>query len=216
MVSWVALMRKHVQPWRAGVLTTILVLLRSHRFILIPEITINHDRTLCFTWILNIIQVQRDSLPSVSHSNFVCSRHRTAHTLYIPYKIYLLLKESWVYIADGVNIRWIKIFQLYRGFFRHSTTQGLFVKGSARVVEPPRYEYKGFKYKYSLKGAIKRLLIVRVNRSVPRKDSRRLRLHTNSAIVIFKKQNPRSKYHYGPVLKNLHRKKFLSLFKYII
>jgi len=128
----------------------------------------------------------------------------------------MLLKESWIYIADGVNIRWIKIFHLYRGFFRHSTTQGLFVKGSAQVVEPPRYEYKGFKYKYSVKGNIKRLLVVRVNRDALRLDSRLLRLQNNSGIVIHKKQNPRSKYHYGPILKNVHRKKFITLFRYTI
>ena len=128
----------------------------------------------------------------------------------------MLLKESWLYVADGVNIRWIKIFHLYRGFFRHSTTQGLFVKGSARVVEPPRYEYKGFKYKYSIKGDIRRLLIVRVNRGALRLDSRLTRLRNNSGIVIFKKQNPRSKYHYGPILRNLHRKKFISLFKLVL
>ena len=128
----------------------------------------------------------------------------------------MLLKESWVYVADGVNIRWIKIFHLYRGFFRHSTTQGLFVKGSARVVAPPRFEYKGFKYKYSIKGDIKRLLIVRVNRGALRTDSRQIYLKNNSGIVIFKKQSPRSKYHYGPVLKNIYRKKFITLFKYVI
>ena len=127
----------------------------------------------------------------------------------------MLLKESWLYVADGVNIRWVKIFHLYRGFFRHSTTQGLFVKGSARIVQPPRYEYKGFKYRYSLKGDIKRLLIVRVNRGSSRTDGKTIRLRKNCGIVIFKKQNPRSKYHYGPVLKNIHRKKFTSLFKYV-
>jgi len=128
----------------------------------------------------------------------------------------MLLKESWVYVADGINIRWIKIFHLYRGFFRHSTGQGFFVKGSARIVKPPRYEYKGFKYKYSIKGDIKRLLIVRVNRGSSRLDSTVVRVFNNSGIVIFKKQNPRSKYHYGPVLKTLNRKKFISLFKYSI
>ena len=67
-----------------------------------------------------------------------------------------------------------------------------------------------------MKGNIKRLLVVRVNRDALRLDSRLLRLQNNSGIVIHKKQNPRSKYHYGPILKNVHRKKFITLFRYTI
>ena len=44
------------------------------------------------------------------------------------------------------------------------TTQSYFVKGSARVVESPRLEYKGFKYKFNIKGDISRLLIIRINK----------------------------------------------------
>lgn len=68
----------------------------------------------------------------------------------------MLLKESWLYVSDNTNVCWVKIFHLYKGFNRKKTRTGLFIKGSARVVEPPRLEYKGFKYKYTVKGDITR------------------------------------------------------------
>jgi hypothetical protein len=37
----------------------------------------------------------------------------------------------------------------------------MFIKGSAKVVEPPRLEYKGFKLKFILKGHICRGLLIR-------------------------------------------------------
>lgn len=128
----------------------------------------------------------------------------------------MLLKESWINISDNTNIRWIKIFHLYKGFNRRQTTLGFFVKGSARVVEPPRLEYKGFKYKYSIKGNISRLLIIRTNIKLKKKDHSITRFLTNNGIIIRKKSNPKSKFLYGPVSRLLNRKKFLTLYKYIL
>ncbi len=128
----------------------------------------------------------------------------------------MLLKESWIHISDNTNVRWIKIFHLYKGFFRKFSKLGFFVKGSARVVEPPRLEYKGFKYKYSLKGSINRLLIVRTNIAVKKNDHSTTRVWSNHGIVIRKKHNPKSKFLYGPILRSVSRKKFLSLYKCIV
>ncbi len=104
----------------------------------------------------------------------------------------ILQKESWVFVADNTNICWVKIFHLYKGFHRKSTKEGYFIKGSARVVEPPRLEYKGFKYKYSVKGNIVRSLIVRTNRINRKHDGTNLKFFNNSIIIIKKKkiQNP--------------------------
>jgi len=38
-----------------------------------------------------------------------------------------------------------------------------FIKGSARMVESPRAEYKGFKFKFNKKGNIYRGLVVRTS-----------------------------------------------------
>lgn len=114
---------------------------------------------------------------------------------------------------DNTNVRWVKIFHLYRGFHRKVTALGFFVKGSARVVEPPRVEYKGFKYKYSLKGDICRSIIVRTNKSVNYLDGASLQLWGNSGFLIKKKQEPKSRFLNGPTTRTLRRKKFITLFK---
>jgi ribosomal protein L14 len=126
------------------------------------------------------------------------------------------MRESWLYITDNTNIRWVRVFQLYKGFFRRSTLPGFFVKGSARVVEPPRIEYKGFKYKYSLKGDIARLFIARARFRALYNDGATVKFSDNSAIIIKKKQDPKSKFINGPCSRRLLRRKFISTFKKVL
>lgn len=128
----------------------------------------------------------------------------------------MLQKESWLYITDNTNVRWIRIFHLYKGFHRKITYNGFFVKGSARVVEPPRQEYKGFKYKYSLKGDICRSWIVRSNRLNIHNDLSHTFIKSNAGILIKKKQDPKSKYLNGPITRSLKRRKLLTLFKVLV
>ena len=129
----------------------------------------------------------------------------------------MLLKESWVYVTDNTNIRWVKLFHLYKGFHRKVTRTSFFVKGSARVDEPPRGVNKGFKYKYSIKGDICRLLLVRVSKSNTSKSFFTIQFPANEAIVIKKKQNPSSKFLNGPTSRiSAKRRKLLTLFKQTI
>jgi ribosomal protein L14 len=108
----------------------------------------------------------------------------------------------------------LQIFHLYKGFYRKSTKIGFFIKGSARVVEPPRVEYKGFKFKFNKKGDICRGLIIRSKYNVFRIDGSSIFFNSNNTILLKKKQEVKSKYLYGPVSNELKRKKFLSLFTY--
>ena len=128
----------------------------------------------------------------------------------------MLYKESWVHVSDSTNIRWVKVFHLYKGFFRKVTSQSYFVKGSSRVVESPRIEYKGFKYKFNIKGDISRLLIVRHNKANIYLDGSYMSISQNSGITIKKKSNPRSKFLHSPISRNLKRKKFMSLYTYVL
>lgn len=130
--------------------------------------------------------------------------------------LWLLQKESWLYITDNTNVRWIRIFHLYKGFHRKIAYNGFFVKGPARIVEPPRIEYKGFKYKYNIKGDICRSWIVRSNIWNHHKDTTSTFIKTNAGILIKKKQDPKSKYLNGPISRSIKRKKLLTLFKVII
>jgi len=128
----------------------------------------------------------------------------------------MLLKESWIHISDNTNVCWIKIFHLYRGFWRKKTKPGLFIKGSARIVEPPRLEYKGFKYKYSIKGDITRVWFIRsvfTNLNIDKSTSI---FTNNSSISITKKQNIKSKFLNGPLPSNVRIKKLKTLYTTII
>jgi ribosomal protein L14 len=126
----------------------------------------------------------------------------------------MLLKESWSVLADGTNVRWLKIFHLYKGFFRSCTSEGLFVKASAQIVEPPQIVYKGTKFKYAVKGDILRCIIICTVRPNLTRSGLTVKLDTNSTLTIKKKQVPKSKYTKGVVSKSaLRRKKFTSLFK---
>ena len=93
---------------------------------------------------------------------------------------------------------------------------GFFVKGSARVVESPRVEYKGFKFKFNKKGDICRALIIRTTYPSLRLDGSVTRFFSNNGILIKKKQNIKSKYLVGPSTMNLKRKKFKTAWKVIL
>lgn len=77
-------------------------------------------------------------------------------------------------------------------------------------------EYKGFKYKYSLRGNICRSWIIRANYNTCNLDSRTIRFNSNSGILIKKKNNPKSKFLLGPITRSIGRKKLTSLFKVVI
>jgi large subunit ribosomal protein L14 len=127
----------------------------------------------------------------------------------------MIFKQTWLSISDNTNVRWLQVFHLYKGFYRKSSQIGFFIKGSARVVEPPRLEYKGFKFKYNKKGDICRGLVVRNKYNITRNDGSVVYFNQNSIIMIKKKQDIKSKYLYGPISYKIKRKKFLNLFSYV-
>ena len=128
----------------------------------------------------------------------------------------MLQKQTWLFITDNTNVRWLNIFHLYKGSFRNSTNEGLFIKGSARIVEPPRIEYKGFKYRYKIKGDICRCWIVRTQLKVLTSDKRGVCFNDNAGININKKVNVMSKYINGPAARGINRKKLITLFKQVL
>jgi len=128
----------------------------------------------------------------------------------------MILKLTWLSIADNTNVKWLQVFHLYKGFHRKRTGLGFFIKGSARIVEPPRIEYKGFKFKFNKKGDICRSIIVRTKFPTKRLDGSVLYFRFNNALLIRKKQDLKSKYVFGPVSSTINRKKFKSIFKTII
>ncbi len=128
----------------------------------------------------------------------------------------MILKKTWLSISDNTNVRWLQVFHLYKGFHRKQTYLGFFIKGSARVVEPPREEYKGFKFAFNLKGDICRGIITRTAYPIQRIDGSVLKFRQSCSVLVKKKQNLKSKYMKGPISATIRRAKFKSIFKQII
>lgn len=84
------------------------------------------------------------------------------------------------------------------------------------MVEPPRIEYKGFKFKFNKKGDICRGLLIRSKFKIKRNDNSVIFFPANNCILIKKRQDLKSKYFYGPVSKQIRRKKFINLFDIIM
>ena len=126
----------------------------------------------------------------------------------------MIFKQTWLNVSDNTNVRWIQVFHLYKGFHKKVSKLGFFIKGSARIVEPPRLEYKGFKFKFNKKGDICRGIIIRVKFNIYKNDGSSIYFKNNNTVLLKKKQDLKSKYLYGPVSYKLKRKKFLSLFPY--
>lgn len=128
----------------------------------------------------------------------------------------MLIKQSWLHLSDNTNVEWLQIFHLYKGFHRRRTTVGFFVKGSAKVIEPPRFEYKGFKFKFNKKGDICRAILVRCTFPLRRADGSSVLFSSNEGVMIKKKQNIKSKYVQGLSTYHLKRKRFKTVFPQII
>jgi len=128
----------------------------------------------------------------------------------------MISKQTWLFASDNTNVRWLKTFHLYKGFHRRATTVGFFIKGSARIVEPPRLEYKGFKFKFNKKGDVCRMILIRVARTLRRIDGSSTSFASNTGILIKKKQNVKSKYLQGPSTYHIKRKKFKTLYRTLV
>lgn len=128
----------------------------------------------------------------------------------------MIKKQTWLNISDGTTVQWLQTFHLYKGFFRKTSYTGNFIKGSAKIVTAPRLEYKGFKFKYNTKGNICRVLIVRVQKGFASLDGSLVFFRKNNGVLIKKKQNLKSKYLYGPIEKNIKRKKIKAFYKKIL
>ena len=87
------------------------------------------------------------------------------------------------------------------------------MKGSAKITEPPRIEYKGFKLIFNKKGDICRGVISSVKYNFLYLDGRKLFNKPNALFLIKKKFNLKSKYLIGPGFRFINRKKLIISLK---
>jgi len=129
---------------------------------------------------------------------------------------HMIQKESWLHIGDATTVQWLQVFHLYKGFKRRTSYKTFFSKGSAKIVTPPRIEYKGFKFKYNIKGDICRTILIRLRKGFAESDGSTNYFSYNTGVLIKKKQNLKSKYLQGPVEKSLKRKRFKIAYRTIL
>ena len=129
---------------------------------------------------------------------------------------YLISKATWINVPDCTNVEWLQTFHLYKGFKRRQTRVGFFIKGSVRVIQPPKFAYKGYKMKFNRRGDICRAFLVRQTFPLGRADGSSVIFSANEGVLIKKKQNLKSNYIFGPSTIQLKRKKFKSLFSKIV
>jgi hypothetical protein len=77
-------------------------------------------------------------------------------------------------------------------------------------------EYKGFKYKYSVKGDIAKAFLSKSNLKQLNASGFEYSLAVNSGFIVKKKLTPRSKFINKPILRLLPRRKVKSLYKVLI
>jgi ribosomal protein L14 len=124
----------------------------------------------------------------------------------------MILKLTWLNLADTSSILWIKTFQLYGGFSRRVSKPGNFIKGSVRSLRPQREFYKGYKFKKVKKGFIRRTLILR-SRYNYLNNNLIIQFSTNTGCLIKKKNIVPSPSILGPGIGAIRNKRLLNLFK---
>lgn len=119
----------------------------------------------------------------------------------------MILKNTYLIPCDKSGVQLVKVFHLYKGFFRKKSTIGDFVKVSVKESKPNNWILKKTKLKS---------LIIRTNKFNKRLDSSIFFFFNNNNILLKKRTSSYGKRMIGPILKELNRKKVLVSFKKIL
>lgn len=119
----------------------------------------------------------------------------------------MIQKTSILIPSDKCGVFTVNTFHLYRGFLRKSSGFGEFIKVSIRKIKPEN------KLK---KKAKRKAIIVRTLGGISFHDGSFIRFNYNSAVILKKRLTPEGKEIFGPILRNLRKKKFRSTFPGLI
>ena len=128
----------------------------------------------------------------------------------------MIQKLTWIKLTDSSMTQWVRTFHLYGGFWRTTSTVGLYIKGSVRIVLPPNFYYKGFTKRIVVKGKIVRSMIIRVKYKYSYGFILYPSTCLNSSIVIKKKNLIKIKHLFGPLFNQYRHKRIRGLFKSIV
>lgn len=116
-------------------------------------------------------------------------------------------------VTDNTGVLWLKVFQIYGGSTIRTGSYLTFLKGSAKVIKPPRIFYQGIKLKTYKKSHISKAIFVRGVFKKFNSSLFTIKSYKNAIILLKKKKNPKSKYILGFTFLLLKRKKFINLFR---
>lgn len=105
--------------------------------------------------------------------------------------------------ADKCGVEFVRVFHLYKGFYRKSSFNGDFVKISVRKTLPDNWVKK----KTKLKG-----IIVRTRYKSKKIDGSTFFFNENNLVLLKKRLTTKGKEIIGPVVRSIKRKKFVNAF----
>jgi len=119
----------------------------------------------------------------------------------------MIYKSSKLIPSDKCGVWLVKVFHLYRGFNRKVSFQGDFVKCCVKIIRPENW----LKKKTKVHG-----ILIRLNKEINRCDGSSILFFQNNIILLKKRLTPKGKQIYGPVSKQIKRKKFIYSFAGLI
>lgn len=119
----------------------------------------------------------------------------------------MLQKHSYLIPADKCGVWWVSIIHLYGGNSRKKSYVGDFIKISVKKTRPENW----LKKKTKTKG-----MVVRTKKEISKIDGTFVNFFLNSTVLFKKRTTPQGKVIFGPTVKNINRKKFLSSFPGIL
>ena len=115
----------------------------------------------------------------------------------------MIQKSSILIPADKCGVLSVNTFHLYKGFSRKYSKFGDFIKVSVRKIKPDNFLVKKSKRK---------AIIVRTKKDLSICDGTMIRFNYNSAVILKKRLTPEGKEIFGPIVRNLKKKNFISSF----
>jgi large subunit ribosomal protein L14 len=116
-------------------------------------------------------------------------------------------KNSYLVPSDKCGVWWVSVIHLYGGFFRKVSNVGDFVKVSVKKTRPDNW----LKKKTKTKG-----IVVRSRKELFKSDGSTVSFSINNIVLLKKRTTPHGSVIFGPTIKNLKRKKFLTSFPGVI
>jgi len=119
----------------------------------------------------------------------------------------MIQKSSILIPSDKSGVQIVKVFHLYKGFSRKIAYFGDFVKVSVKDVKIGSV---------LLKKAKPKSLVIRTKNQIYKNDGCSIKFFINNSILLKKRTTSFGKRMYGPILKNIKRKKLIASFSKIL